>query len=144
MLVGYGTVGQRIADALAARDVPFIVVDQNRERVEALRAAGMHAVAGDAGEPETLVQAHIANAGWLVVATPDSADVRPMIETARMLNPGIPMIVRAANGEEAELLLKEGARRAVHSKAALADVMVRDVLDAIEPMRGRVIERPVY
>jgi len=144
VLVGYGTVGERIANALAAHDVPFIVVDCNRERVEALRQAGLHAVSGDACEPTTLVQAHIAHAGWLVVATPDSTDVRPMIETACMLNPGIPVIVRAANGEEAELLLKEGARRAVHSKAALADVMVRDVLAAIEPVRAPVLERPVY
>ncbi|HEU5296149.1 MAG TPA: cation:proton antiporter [Burkholderiaceae bacterium] len=144
VLVGYGAVGQRIANALALRDVPFIVVDSNRERVEALRAKGVHAVSGDASDPTTLVQAHIANAGLLVVATPDSADVRSMVETARLLNPGIPVIVRAANAEEAELLLKEGARSAIHSKAALAEVMVRDVLDAIEPVREPVLERPVY
>jgi monovalent cation:H+ antiporter-2, CPA2 family len=144
VLVGYGTVGERIARALAARDVPFIVVDQNRERVEALREAGVHAVSGDACDPTTLVQAHIANAGLLVVATPDSTDVRPMIETVRSLNPGIPVIVRAANAEEAELLINEGARRAVHSKGALAEVMVRDVLDAIEPVREAALERPAY
>jgi CPA2 family monovalent cation:H+ antiporter-2 len=80
----------------------------------------------------------------LVVATPDSTDVRPMIETVRSLNPGIPVIVRAANGEEAELLLNEGASKAVHSKGALADVMVRDVLDAIEPAPAAAVERPAY
>ncbi|HSW23007.1 MAG TPA: cation:proton antiporter [Burkholderiaceae bacterium] len=142
VLVGHGTVGRRIAKALAARDVPFIVVDQNRERVEALRAAGVHAVSGDASDPTTLVQAHIAHAGLLVVATPDSTDVRPMIETARSLNPGIPVIVRASSGEEAEMLLKEGASKAIHAKGALADVMVRDVLDALEPARSPALQRP--
>ncbi|HEY6511944.1 MAG TPA: cation:proton antiporter [Burkholderiaceae bacterium] len=140
VLVGHGSVGQRIARVLAARDVPFIVVDRNRERVEALRSAGVHAVSGDASDPTTLVQAHIAHAGLLVVATPDSTDVRPMIETARSLNPGIPVIVRAASGEEAELLLKEGASKAIHSKGALADVMVRDVLDALEPARSPALQ----
>jgi CPA2 family monovalent cation:H+ antiporter-2 len=129
VLVGYGVVGQRIAQALRERDVPFIVVEQNRERVEALRAQGLHAVSGDAGDPMTLVQAHIADAGLLVVAASDSTDVRPMIHTARTLNPGIPVIVRAPNGEEAGLLLAEGAQRAVHHKGALAEVMLRDVLE---------------
>jgi len=129
VLVGYGVVGQRIAQALRERDLPFIVVEQNRERVEALRAAGVQAVSGDAAEAVTLVQAHIADAALLVVAASDSTDVRPMIQTARALNPGIPVVVRAPNEEEAELLRIEGAQRAVHHKAALADVMLRDVLD---------------
>jgi CPA2 family monovalent cation:H+ antiporter-2 len=144
VLVGCGSVGQRIAGALAARDIPVIIVDQNRERVEALRAAGANAVSGDASEPMTLVQAHIADAGLLVVATPESTDVRPMIETARTLNPGIPVIVRAHNSEEAELLLREGAMRAVHSKGALAEIMVRDVLEAMDRTAGRTDgRRPV-
>jgi len=132
VLVGYGAVGRRIAAALAERDVPYVVVDQNRERVAALREAGVHAVSGDAADPTVLVQAHIAEAGLLVVAVPDSTDVRPMIETARTLNPDIPVLVRAANAEEAELLLKEGARKAVHGKGAIADAMTRDVFEALQ------------
>ena len=38
VLVGYGRVGRRVADALAQRGQPFVVADVNRERVEALRA----------------------------------------------------------------------------------------------------------
>ena len=131
VLVGHGAVGRGIAAALAARDLPFIVVDQSRERVEALRASGMAAVCGDAAEPAVLVQAHIAEAGLLVVAASESTDVRPMIETARTLNPSIPIIVRAPNAEEAALLLAEGAHKAVHAKGALTDALLRDVLDAL-------------
>ena len=42
---------------------------------------------GDAADPAVLIQAHIARAGMLVIATPDSVDVRQMIETARTLTP---------------------------------------------------------
>jgi CPA2 family monovalent cation:H+ antiporter-2 len=127
VLVGYGTVGRDIAARLLQHDIPYVVVDQNRERVEALRAAGRAAVSGDAADPGVLVQAHIAEAGLLIVAAAESTDVRPMIETARTLNPDIPVIVRAPNAEEAELLRREGAQ-AVHQRAALADVMARDAL----------------
>ena len=132
VLVGHGFVGRRIAAALAARDVPFIVVEHNRERVEGLRAAGVHAVSGDATEPMTLVQAHIADAGLLVICVSQSTELRPMIETARQLNPGIPVIVRAPNAEEAELLRRdEGVRSAVHPQGAVAELMLRDVSDAL-------------
>ena len=73
----------------------------------------------------------IADAGLLVVATADITDVRPLIRTARALNPGIPVIVRAPNAEEAALLLQDGAQTARHAKEALADAMARDVLAAI-------------
>ena len=145
VLVGYGSVGREIAQALRQRDIPFVVVDRNRERVEALRAAGMPAVSGDAGDPAVLIQAHIAEAGLLVVAAAtDSTQLRPMVETARTLNPGVPVIVRAPNAEEAELLLKEGAHKAVHLRGALATVMTRDVLDLVDPVHaGAAAGRPV-
>jgi len=70
VLVGYGRVGQRIAEALAEHGLRFAVAEQNRELVETLRARGIHAVAGDAAEPAVLIQAHIARARILVIATP--------------------------------------------------------------------------
>ncbi len=133
VLVGSGFVGERIAAALAAQNLPFIVVEHNRERVESLRSSGIQAVFGDASDPLVLVQAHIANAGMLVVTVSAGTDVRPMIETARTLNPGIRVVVRAPNAEEAALLLKDGAHRAVHFKAALVEIMVRDVLQTLHP-----------
>ena len=89
VLVGYGRVGRMIADALIAQGVHFVVAEQNRELVDALRKRGLAAVAGNAADPAVLIQAHIANAALLVIATPDTFHVRTMIQTARALNPGI-------------------------------------------------------
>jgi len=136
VLVGYGTVGRRIAAALAEAGRPFVVVEQNRERVAELRQAGLPAVFGNAAEPVSLIQAHIADAGLLVVATPESTDIRPMIETARTLNPGIPVVVRAENADEARLLQAEGADAAVHARDAVATVMLREVMERVEAQQG--------
>ena len=61
----------------------------------------MAAVSGDAADPAVLIQAHIARARMLVIATPDAMNVRQMIETARTLNPAIETVVRTHNEEEA-------------------------------------------
>ncbi|MBT9502527.1 MAG: Kef family K(+) transporter [Burkholderiaceae bacterium] len=130
VLVGYGRVGKHIAEALAAAGIPFVVADHNRERVEALRERGIPAVLGDASEPAVLIQAHIAHAKMLVLATADTVSVRKMIEVARTLNPGIQTLVRSHNEEEAQRLQADGAGRVFLGERELAQAMVREVLAA--------------
>jgi CPA2 family monovalent cation:H+ antiporter-2 len=129
VLVGYGRVGRRIAKELAAQGVHFVVAEQNRETVEELRKQGVPAVAGDAGEPVVLIQAHIARASMLVVATPDTFRVRAMIETARALNPAIKTVVRTHSESEAELLRSEHAGKVFLGEHELAQSMTTYVLN---------------
>ncbi|HSI52545.1 MAG TPA: YbaL family putative K(+) efflux transporter, partial [Ramlibacter sp.] len=109
VLVGWGRVGKQIAEGLQAQRIPFVVAEENREFVQALRSRGMPAVWGDATEPEVLVQAHIAKARALVIATPETVLVRKMVAVARELNPGIQVVIRSHNLQEAQLLEKDGA-----------------------------------
>ncbi|HSV70197.1 MAG TPA: YbaL family putative K(+) efflux transporter [Methylibium sp.] len=133
VIVGHGRVGRHIAEALAAAGMPFVVADQNRERVEALRAAGQAAVLGDATDPAVLIQAHIAHAHMLVIATPDSVDAHRMIETARTLNPQIRVAVRSASEDEAGRLEREDGARAFVGERTLAQAMVGHVLAEAAP-----------
>jgi CPA2 family monovalent cation:H+ antiporter-2 len=128
VLVGYGRVGKRISATLNAQGIAHVVVDQNRERVEALRASGASAVCGDAADPAVIVQAHIAHASMLVVATPDAFHVRQMVAHARLLNPGIETVVRTHNADEAALLLQEKIGRVFVGEDELAQNMGQHVL----------------
>lgn len=134
VLVGYGRVGKRIAKELTARGIHFVVAEQNREMVEELRRQGVPAVAGDAGEPAVLIQAHIARAAMLVVATPDTSRVRAMLDTARALNPGIRTVLRSHSETEADLLRKENAGQVFFGEHVLADSMSSFVLETIKQM----------
>jgi len=133
VLVGYGRVGRQISLELLAQSVPFVVVDENRELVERLRAEGRAAVFGDAAEPLTLVQAHLAEARLLVIATPQTVAVRRMVETARTLNPAIEVVLRSHNSEEAALLESEQAGKVFVGEQELARSMVAYVLARVAP-----------
>ncbi len=128
VLVGYGRVGRRIGEALTAAGLPFVVADQNRELVESLRADGVPAVSGNATDPAVLIQAHIAEARMLVIATPQTLEVRQMVETARALNPAIEIVVRSHNAEEAALLENEKAGKVFVGESELASAMAGHVL----------------
>ncbi|HEX5718177.1 MAG TPA: YbaL family putative K(+) efflux transporter [Thermoanaerobaculia bacterium] len=129
VIVGYGRVGRRIAEALAARGVRFVVAEQNREVVEELRARGVHAVSGDASEPAVLIQAHIARARALAIAVPDAFLARRVLEIARMVNPGVQTVVRTHSEEEAGLLRQERADQVFVGEHELAASMADYLLE---------------
>lgn len=128
VLVGYGRVGRRIADELTAHGISWVLAEENREIIEAVRAKGGAAVSGDATEPMVLVQAHIQRASLLVIATPDTLNVRRMIEIARTVNPRIETVVRTHSEEEAELLIKENVGKIFLGERELARNMTDYVL----------------
>ncbi|QEY16421.1 Kef family K(+) transporter [Cellvibrio sp. KY-GH-1] len=128
VLVGYGRVGRRIAAILDEQQIPYVVVDSNREIVEQLRAINIPAVCGDAADPKVLIQAHIAHAGMLVAATSNTFHVRQMIDTARQLNSSIETVIRTHNEEEAKLWVKENIGKIFLSEQQLARGMATHVL----------------
>lgn len=126
--MGYGRVGRRIAQTLSAQGIPYVVAEQNRERVRELREKDIAAVSGDAADPAVLIQAHIAHASMLVIATPDTVSVRRMAEVARTLNPAIEIALRTHSEEEARLSSKENVGMVFFGEHELASAMTRHVL----------------
>jgi K+:H+ antiporter len=135
VLVGYGRVGSRIARALKERGIPLVVAEQNRELVERLRQDGLPSVSGDASVPAVLIQAHIARAWMLVIASPDAFRSRRMIEIARTLNPGVEAVVRTHSDDEAALIQKERGAQVFLGEEELATSMSRYVLERVEETR---------
>ncbi|HVR29682.1 MAG TPA: YbaL family putative K(+) efflux transporter [Thermoanaerobaculia bacterium] len=136
VLVGYGRVGERIGEALTQRGVPIVVAEQNREIVERLRQRGIPAVSGDASDPAVIIQAHIARARVLVIATPDAFTARVVLELARTINPQVETVVRTHSDEEAELLRRERADKVFMGEHELALGMTRHVLERLGGAAG--------
>jgi CPA2 family monovalent cation:H+ antiporter-2 len=133
VLVGCGRVGRRIADALDKQGIPYVIAEQNRELVEDLRNKGVVAVSGDATDPAVLIQAHIADAAMLVIATPDLLNVRQIVDTARTLNPGIEIVLRTHSEDESQLLRKENIGTVFFGEEELAKGITSHVLQRFAP-----------
>jgi len=125
VLVGHGTLGTALHELLGDR--PVVVIDRDREVVEALRGAGQAAVLGDAAEAMTLVQAHIAQAAWLVVALADVRGVPALLALARQLNPELRCAVLAHTDEEEQWLGEASVSHVLRSQRALAQALARVV-----------------
>lgn len=130
--VGWGRLGQRIAALLREQGVPFVVADDQRDRVEALRAQGLAVVWGDPAEPDVLIQAHVREAAVLVIALADAVTVRRLCEVARALNPGIRILIRSPNDDEAQRLRDEALGEVFVAEQSLAEGMAARTLQAVD------------
>jgi monovalent cation:H+ antiporter-2, CPA2 family len=132
VVVGHGRVGKSIVTQLKEQKIPCVVAEKDRSIVEELRKDGTAAVSGDASDPFVLIQAHIANAAILVIASQDSLDISKMIETARTLNPKIAIFIRARSSEEIELYDKEGWGKSFTPEAELANRFYVEILKELK------------
>jgi CPA2 family monovalent cation:H+ antiporter-2 len=133
VLVGYGRVGRRVFERLVAGGISVVVAEQNRDTVEELRRRDIAAVSGDASDPTVLVQAHIHRARMLVIATPDTLNVRRMVEIARTVNPRIQAVVRTHSEEEAGLLASENLGKIFLGEGELASAMSDYIIERYAP-----------
>ena len=120
VIVGYGRVGSVVGKGLRSQNLPVVVIDQNRRRVEALRERGVPAVYGDATTPGVLEAAGTRRARLIVVATPQGYQTPRILDLARRINPSIDTAVRTHSDAEVAHLERQGVGLAIMGERELA------------------------
>lgn len=132
VIVGHGEVGGHITRSLMQDQIKVVIAEENREIVENLREKGIAAVSGSATEPGVLIQAHIQHARLLVISPMDILDIHKIIDTAKLLNPHIQVLVCAETKAEAEVIRAEGLGEVYYAKEEMARNMTGHILNQIQ------------
>jgi voltage-gated potassium channel len=112
VVCGAGHTGEHVVRELSTTGRPFVLVDQNEERVRELHAkcaVEFPAVVGDATEDAVLVAAGLARASGLVACVSGDKDNILVTFTARNLNPGIRIVARCKDVQTEAKLSRAGA-----------------------------------
>ena len=120
IIVGYGRVGRLIAEALKALELPFVVIEEDRRRVEELRKRGIAAVYGDATAAGVLDAAGVNRAHLLIIAAPRGFQTQRILDIAWQANTGIDTAVRAHSIGELGLLEGQNVGIAIMGERELA------------------------
>jgi CPA2 family monovalent cation:H+ antiporter-2 len=104
------------------------IVDLNMDTVTTVLEKGRLAVYGDATNALILKAAGITRATQLIITLPHSVNRGPLITTARQLNPGCRIFVRARYLREREELEQLGADVASFEEAEAAVALTAGVL----------------
>lgn len=139
ILVGFGRVGQVVADMLARHKVAFIAVDVVPAVIATARKAGIEAVFGDASRPAFLRKLGISSARALVATSADPDAVERLVRAARAERPDLIIIARARDAEHAAKLYALGASDVVPETVEASLQLAENVLVDIGTPMGLVI-----
>ncbi|MGA9139812.1 MAG: NAD-binding protein [Methanocella sp.] len=66
IICGYNAIVETLVVELAGREIPFVVIDSSEENVRVLQRHGHEAIQGDPSDEETLKNARIAKASFVI------------------------------------------------------------------------------
>ena len=94
IIAGYGIVGRCVAESLAARKIPFCIVELNPATISRIAHGPVPVIEGDIRDKKTLLLAGFERASTLALAMPDEHQTLEALKLARALRPDIKIIVR--------------------------------------------------
>jgi len=130
VVAGYGRLGQLLGEAVHATGVPLLVLEEEKDHVDALRQQGIETLVGNASSDEVLDAANLPEAKALLVTLPQAFESGEVVRAARQLNPALRIIVRADSEECREHLQKQGADLVVMGERELARAMTEGLAPA--------------
>ena len=113
IICGYGRIGQTLGRELVDKKFPFLIVDNNAERVALAHSHGFQALVGDAGDEVTLGEAHIERAIVLATVLPNDMVNVFITLTARNMRPDLRIIARAEDPATEKKLKQAGANEII-------------------------------
>jgi Trk K+ transport system NAD-binding subunit len=101
IICGYGETGRELVHSLTCQDCRAVVVEEKRERINALQMESLHkyvpGLCGDAGNPDHMLMAglnHRMCAGVVALSSDNAVNLKTAI-TSKLLNKDIKVICRA-------------------------------------------------
>ena len=113
IVAGLGRVGRQAALELAEAGTPFLTVDPGPAAARFAEERGYLALTGDATEDAVLERAGVRRARGLIATTANDGTNMYIVLSARVLNPDLRIVARAADEASVTKLLRAGADQAI-------------------------------
>ncbi len=128
IICGYGRIGRMISREFAARPLPFIVVENDPDRIPRLIEDKHLFIQGDATRDEVLKKAGISSAKGLITAVTMDAENVFIVLTARGINPDLFILARASEEGAEVKLMRAGASKVISPYTIGANRMAQAIL----------------
>lgn len=142
IVCGYGRIGQILSRRMKEANQPFVLIDNDPQRVAKAEAEGYLVQQGSATDETVLEAVGIGRARVLATVLPDDAANVFITLTARSLNPNLIILARGEYPSTEKKLLQAGADRVVSPAAIGALRMAHMIthpasLDFLEQSNGQ-------
>jgi len=128
IIVGFGLNGQNVAKVLSQTAIPYVVVEEDPDRVAVARKLGGRVIIADGADPDALVAAGAERAVGIVIAISDPDGTRQIVKTCRRVSETLRIVVRTRYVAEVETLRALGADEVIPEEFETSIEIVMRVL----------------
>ena len=141
VICGFGRVGQNLGRILEEEGIEYIAVELDHDRVRIAREAGDPVIWGDCGDPAILGMAGLAHANLVVTTAPNSRETLRILAAIREQAPAVPILVRARDDTQLELLQRSGATEVVPETLEASLMLASHMLALLKVPISRVVRK---
>jgi monovalent cation:H+ antiporter-2, CPA2 family len=131
VVAGYGRVGQIIVNVLQSQGYPVLVIENSEASIQRLRMQKIPYIFGDADSELVLEKTHLETAKAFVIALPDPASTRLLLQRTLSLAPKLDIIARSHYNSEIDILTQMGAKEVVQPEFEAALELSRHLLTTL-------------
>jgi len=114
IICGHGRMGKTVSERLEEEKLPFVIIDNNEEKIEELKQLDKCLfIKGDATQEEILIKAGIKKAKGLAALLRSDADNLYLVLSAKLINPSLFILSKAMDEEAERKILQIGANKVV-------------------------------
>lgn len=145
LIVGFGRVGNLVADMLATHGRPYLAVDSDTDLIAAGRRRGYTVAFGDAGRGDALVRLGAGEAAAVILTMDEPVTAQRIVRKLRAQFPELPILARARDADHAAQLYRAGASYAVpetlESSLQLSEAALVETGVAMGPVIASIHEK---
>jgi CPA2 family monovalent cation:H+ antiporter-2 len=145
VIIGFGRVGQMVADMLKVHGKAFIAVEADIDAVKAARAEGYPVIFGDVARSELVDKLGLGRADALILTMDDPVLSVQLTRRVRGWVPNLTIVARARDTAHAAELYRAGATDAVpetlESSLQLSEAVLVDLGVAVGPVIASIHEK---
>jgi CPA2 family monovalent cation:H+ antiporter-2 len=145
VIIGFGRVGQMVADMLRAHNKPFIAIDSDIDAVAAARKDGYKVIFGDASRADVIDRLRLGHADALILTMDEPVLSVNLTRRVRGWVPELTIVARARDIDHAAELYRAGATDAVpetlESSLQLSEAVLVDLGVAMGPVIASIHEK---
>jgi voltage-gated potassium channel Kch len=141
IICGYGRIGQSVGHFLEEEKIRFVALDLDASRVREAHLAGEPVFYGDAADRGMLESVGIGTARLMVISHHDTAAALRVLQVARELRPGLPVMARTRDESQVDELRQAGAVEVVPETLEAAMMIAAHALLLLDVPLTRVVRR---
>jgi monovalent cation:H+ antiporter-2, CPA2 family len=145
VIIGFGRVGQLIADMLVTHNQAYTAVESDIDAVTTARRAGYHVIYGDVTNHNAIARLQLENASALILTMDEPVLASRIVKQARAQFPDLKIVSRARDAGHAAQLYRAGASDAVpetlESSLQLSVAVLVDLGIAMGPVIASIHEK---